>query len=108
MQDRALGCIYGPGISGRRMRGMAGITTLRERRVQLCDKFAAKCVASTRFSHWFPLARGRRSGHNNLEKYKETFASCERLRASPLYFFQRRLNGKEGKVYRERYREYRL
>ena len=107
MQDRALCCIYGTGISGQRMRVLAGIPTLRERRVQHCDSFASKAAASARFSTWFPLSTGRRSARTNTEKYLESYARCERLRASPIFFFRRRLNGKVGKTYGQRYSEYR-
>ena len=108
-QNQALKCIYGPGISGRRMRDMAGITTLRQRRIEQCDKFAAKCVASDRFSHWFPVKKTRRSTRNNgkTEEYLESRARCSRLFNSPLYYFRRRLNGKEGKNYGLRNAEYR-
>ena len=40
LQAGALKCIYGPGISGRMMRSLAGITILRKRREDLCMKFA--------------------------------------------------------------------
>ena len=107
-QDRALRCIFGTRVSGRRMRAMAGVSTLRDRRVQHADAFAAGCAASPRFSEWFPLKTTRQSRRTGTtEKYQETFARCERLRASPLHYFRRRLNGKPGKIYGERYREYR-
>ena len=79
LQSHALKCIYGPGISERRMREMAGLQTLRERRVAQCDKFAAKCAASPRFEHWFPEKKiGGRTTRNN-QKYREDFARCNRL-----------------------------
>ena len=87
------------------MRDLAGVTTLRERRVQACDKFAKKCLSSTRFSGWFPYKqslRGRRG-----EVFQEEFARCDRLRNSPLFYMRRRMNGKEGKKYGERNRIYR-
>lgn len=38
LQDHALKCIFGPGISARRMREMAGVLTLRAtRRIDLAD-----------------------------------------------------------------------
>ena len=49
LQTHALKCVYGPRISGRKMREMAGLTTLRERRILAADKFAAKCSAGGRF-----------------------------------------------------------
>ena len=44
LQNAALKMIYGPGISARKMRSMADITTLRERREMFADKFAEKCT----------------------------------------------------------------
>ena len=52
LQTHALKCIwYGPRISGRRMREMSGLTTLRDQLIEHCDRFAGKCAASSRFSH---------------------------------------------------------
>ena len=106
-QNHALRCIYGPRISARKMRAMANLTTLRDRRVSHCDTFAGKCASSERFGHWFPLRPVVRSTRARGETYLETFARCDRLRASPLHFFRRRLNGKVGKTYGKRYSEYR-
>ena len=111
LQNHALWIIFGFNIGGKRLRELAGVTTLRERRIQRCDSFAAKCLSSDRFGSWFPLRQGRRStrnrGMDREEKYQESFARCDRLRDSPLFFFRRRLNGKAGKIYGERYREFR-
>ena len=101
-QSHALKLIYGPNISAGKMREMAGIPTLRQRRLELSDKFAAKTAKNPRFAHWFPLKRvGRptRSGARTAPVYEETFARCDRLRNSPLHFMRRRLNGKPGKTY---------
>ena len=111
LQNQALKAIFGAQHGGRTLRRLAGVTTLRERRVQHCDKFAAACAASARFGDWFPLKDRRRStracASTASEKYVEKFARCERLRSSPLFFFRRRLNGKAGKRYGECYREFR-
>ena len=77
-------------------------TTLRERRIQLTDKFANKCLGSSRFSHWFPQVNGRRSGRCH-ERYEEKFAKCDRLKNSLLFYMRHRLNGKQGKIYGEPY-----
>ena len=109
-QNKALRCIFGPRIGGRRLHEMAGVTTLRERRIKHCDAFAAKCAGSERYESWFPrraVGRVTRAGTAQKDPYMETFARCERLRASPLHYFRRRLNGKPGKVYGQRYKEYR-
>ena len=106
LQNQALKIIFGSDKGGRTLRKLAGVSTLRERRIQHCDKFAQKCADSARFEHWFPQKGGRRSTRAGVgEKYFEKFARCNRLRSSPLFFFRRRLNGKAGKLYGERYRD---
>ena len=105
LQTHALKCIFGPRLSGRRMRELAGLTTLRERRIECVDKFARKCIASDRFNHWFPKRSGRAT--RNSEEYEEKFARCDRLYYSPLYYMRRRMNGKKGKSYGARNAEYR-
>ena len=85
LQAGALRCIYGYDISYARMRELADVTTLRERREAACDKFATKCLQSGRFSNWFPLRESGQSGNRRAEVFKEEFARCDRLRNSPLY-----------------------
>ena len=106
VQVGALRAIYGYGPTATELRATAGVTTLRERRIALTDKFAYKCLSSDRFKHWFPLTEGRRTGRNK-EPYKEFFAKNDRLLNSPLFYMRRRLNGKPGKTYGERNRRYR-
>lgn len=105
-QIGALRRIFGYGKSARKLRQEAGMTTLRERRIELTDRFAQKCVGNQRFADWFPKNNTRRLGRNS-ETYKEYYARCDRLKNSPLFYMRRRLNGKEGKVYGERNRVYR-
>ena len=100
LQNHALACIYGPGVSARIMREKANIPTLRQRRETQVDKFAAKCAANPLFERWFPLKTtrtSRRSGKTE-EIYKETKARCDRLQNSPFFYYRRRLNGKPGHV----------
>ena len=106
LQVHALKCIFGPGISGRRMRERAGLETLRTRRIERCDRFAKKCAEDPRFEHWFPENMSGRSTRNR-EKYKEEYARCNRLYNSPIFYMRRRLNGKEGKSYGVRNKEFR-
>ena len=89
------------------MRELAGVTTLRDRRVEAYDKFAQKCLGSSRFSSWFPARVAGRTGNRKGEKYLEEYARTKRLYNSPIFYMRRRLNGKEGKVYGERNKEYR-
>ena len=106
LQRQALKVIFGVGATYTEMRDRAGITTLRQRRITLSDKFAAKCAKSERFSHWFRENQSsRRSSRGAGEKYEEQFARCLRYYNSPLFFMRRRLNGKEGLPYWERHRE---
>ena len=52
----------------------AGVTTLRQRQIELTDKFAANCLSSMRFKDWFPLVEGvRRSARGGSEKYVKGF-----------------------------------
>ena len=106
LQAQALKCIYGPYLSYAQMRLLADVTTLRERRIEICDKFAKKCLASDRFSEWFPKKTSRRSARGG-ETYVEEFARCDRLKNTPIFYMRRRLNGKSGKYYGERDRQYR-
>ena len=107
LQVTALKCIFDATLSGRKLQEKAGLETLRERRIKSCDKFANKCLASERFSKFFPLKQGRQSARNH-EKYVESYSRCERLKNSPVFYMRRRLNGKPGKVYGKRNREYRV
>ena len=104
LQARALKNIYGYKDSYATMGSKAGVTTHRERRIELCDKFARKAAGNCRFS-WFPAREGRLGRHG--ESYKEFQARMDRLFNLPLYYFLRRLNGKLGKTYGERNRRYR-
>ena len=105
LQSKALKNIHGYKDSYATMREKAGVTTHRARRIALCDKFAEKAAGNPRFEKWFPLRTGR-SG-TNAETYKEFPARTDRLFNSPLYYYRRRLNGKEGKRYGVRNKEYR-
>ena len=105
LQDHALKCIFGPELSARRLRGLAGISTMRERREQLVGKFAHKCANDPAFDHWFPRRTGRAT--RNKEVYLESNARCDRLKNSPIYYFRRILNGKVGKSYGVRNKSYR-
>ena len=104
LQAKALKNIYRYEDSYAVMREKAGITTHHARRIALCDKFATKAAANPRFG-WFPLRNGRTGRHG--ETYQELPARTDRLFNSPLYYFRRRLNGKPGKTYGQRSKEYR-
>ena len=100
LQNHALLCIFGPGLSARERRERANITTLRKRREELCDKFAQKCLNNPNMQHFFPLKSSRASAKSGVgERYLEKKARCDRLWNSPIFYMHKRLNGKTGKKY---------
>ena len=103
-QVGALRTIFDYKLSGRKLRETAAVPTLRQCRIEHCDKFANKCLNS-KFSHWFPRNTNRAT--RNTDQFLEKFARCDRLRNSPLHYMRRRLNGKEGRKYGERNRSFR-
>ena len=105
LQAQALKNIYGYSDSYAEMREKAGVTTHRARRIDLCDKFAQKALKNPMFERWFPLRSGRSGRH--AEQYQELPARTDRLFNSPLFYLRRRLNGKPGKTYGQRNKEYR-
>ena len=106
LQATALRYIYGYGIPYAKMREYSKLPTLRQRRIEAADKFAASCAASDRFGQWFPPAAPARRSRHTLD-YREDYARCDRLKNSPVFYMRRRLNGKQGKIYGQRYRHYR-
>ena len=108
LQARALKNIFGYKMKYSDMRARAELTTHRERRILLADKFAQKAANHPRYSdRWFPLREGRQGTRRQAETYKEFTARTDRLNNTPLFYFRRRLNGKEGKRFGERNRRYR-
>ena len=108
LQAQALKNIYGFKMKYADMRDKAGVTTHRARRVMLCDKFAKKAAGDPRYGYrWFPVREGRTCGRRQADFYKEFTARTNRLFNSPLFYYRRRLNGKNGKEYGERNRKYR-
>ena len=105
LQVGALWCIYGHDVSYSRMRELAEVTMLKERRIQASDESAAKCALSERFGEWFPLREGGRRWARRT--YVKEYARCERLLNTPLFYMRRRMNGKPEKTYGERNRIYR-
>ena len=105
-QVGALRAIFGYGLLARKLRQKAGVETLRQKRIDLTDKFARKAANSLRFGKWFPRNEGGRVVRHR-DEFKEFHAKTDRLKNSPLFYMRRRLNGKEGKTYGERNRQYR-
>ena len=68
-----------------------------------------RCANGDRFSDWFPKVTARRSMRRGREggEYREDYARCKRLYDSPLFYMRRRLNGRDGRSYGVRNKEYR-
>ena len=115
LQAQALKNIYGYKMKYAEMRASADVTTLRQRiiclrqrRIELCDKFAQKAAGNYRFPNvWLPVCQGRQSERRGSEHYLEKTARTDRLNSSALFYFRRRMNGKAGRKYGERNRQYR-
>ena len=83
LQSQALKIIFGKDMIHADMRVRAGVTTLRLRRGEACDKLTQKCLTG-KFSHWFPkkvagrATRGRhqRSLHNVTGWQTRRSTSC--------------------------------
>ena len=73
LQAQALKNIYGYRDSYAEMRRKPGITTHRERRINLCDKFAQMAAGNPMFERWFPPGTGRSGRHR--EQYLEMQAT---------------------------------
>ena len=94
LQFQGLKCVYGLQFSYAKLLEKAGLERLDDRRVVACDNFAKKCLEG-RFAHWFPT-RDRREGLRKGKKYIESYARCERLKNTPIYYMRRRLNEIDG------------
>ena len=94
-QTQALKHIFGPGLSAKKMRQMANIDTLGERRERAALKFARKAELNPRFKHWFTErdipGRARRESAS-YRCYEEVRFRTDRHMNSPLNYLRRLLN----------------
>ena len=107
LQAGALRCIFGYSTSYARMRELVEVSTPRQQRIEALDKFAKKCLSVPRFAEWFPYRRTSRTGNRGGEVFLKEKARCNRLRDSPIFYMRRHLNGKPGKDYGQRNKDYR-
>ena len=70
---------------------VSGLISLKERRVQLCMKFATKCVKSERNRDMFPRKQFVRTTRNP-EKFIVTSSKTDRLKDSAIPYMQKLLN----------------
>jgi hypothetical protein len=74
---------------------VTGLSTLFERRSNLCLKFAKSCVKNEKTTHMFPANPARTGYGMNTrarEKYAVTHAKTERLKSSAIPYMQTLLN----------------
>ena len=92
LQMTTLKTIYGYDVSYAKALEESGLPTLEERRQDYFDRFALKLANNSEYSDWLP--KSIFTGYDLREEhiYKESFASTDRLRNSPLYAIRRRLN----------------
>ena len=99
LQNQALKCVCGPQPSAREMRERAQLPTVRQRREEMCLKFARKLSEHPLFEEFFPKKTARASRRGNPETFLEKKARCDRMHNSPLFYYRRILNDKPGKTY---------
>ena len=68
------------------------LETLKERRENLCIKFAQKCTENEKLKHWFPLKKVKGMKTRKQEKFKVFKASSKRYKNSAIPFMRRLLN----------------
>ena len=107
LQAGELWCIFGYSSSYARMRVLAEVSTLSQRQIAASDTFAKKCLGMSRFAKWFPPRPVTRRAMRGGKAFMEEHARCNWLLNTPMFFMRRRLNGKEGKRYGKRNKEYR-
>ena len=80
-------------ISYKKSLDILGIQTLKDRRKELCLRFAKKSLRNSKLKNMFPLNEKQ---HKLLtrkpEKYKVEYARHERLKKSPIIYMQKLLN----------------
>ena len=100
-QTQAVKHIFGPKISEEKLREMANVPTLSQRRRNAALRFACKSRDNPRFSHWFnerPVPeRGRRLSAS-YRRYKESRFRTDRFMNSPLNHLRRIRNEDENKT----------
>ena len=86
LQSQALKIIFGKDMIHADMRVRAGVTTLRLRRGEACDKLTQKCLT---YREIFTLVPKKGGWPCHSGAASEKFAQCDRLANSPLYFMRR-------------------
>ena len=81
----------------------ANLDSLKDRRVELCKKFALKCIKNEKMQHMFPTKNKQHAMKNRQEeKYIVNYAKTGRLKDSAIPFMQRLLNNENKLSIRKR------
>ena len=70
------------------------VTPLKERREELCLKFAEGCLEHDTFKSWFPLEPPKEHDLRATRKFAIPKFNCNRYDNSPLNYMRKLLNGK--------------
>ena len=96
LQARAMKIIFGWNVSYRTALLETNTPRLEERRQQLVEKFAQKCVKEERFKSWFPLNFEAPYDTRRREKYKISRGRTQRFYRNPLSYMRKYLNNAAG------------
>ena len=92
LQARALKIVYGFHLSYAELLEKSSLETLKNRRIELTDKFAIKMQKNKRFADLFPLRPEDQLRVRNPKPFLEFQAKTARLYNSPIFYMRRRLN----------------
>ena len=92
LQSQTLKTIFGFDKRYNECLSLSGLETLESRRRKLVLKFAMKTAANPLWDEWFPRHDEYCYDLRRRMKYREDFASKDRLRLSPTYAMRRLLN----------------
>lgn len=93
IQLRAFKTIYGPHVSYATVLKEMGFQTMKERRLELLEKFAIKTSQNERFSErWLPKNYAVDYPLRARQKYQEFLPRTERMKRNPIYAMRKILN----------------
>ena len=92
LQSKTLKSIFGYDKSYYECLKLSGLQRLDERRKKFVRKFTMKAASNPRWESWFPLHDTYEHDLRKKLKYREDFASKERLWSSPIYAMRRLMN----------------
>ena len=93
VQKSALQVILGPAYeSYRRALKTIGLSTLEERRENICKTFAEKAIKNSKHKNWFKVNKSNDQTRRQQQIYCNVFARTKRIENSPMSYLTRILN----------------